>query len=79
MEPMGSSALLLREEIAELADISPNALRMIERGETPNPGIQTMGKIADALGVRLNQLYIEDPVDRSTVPELPGPPELPGS
>ncbi len=66
-------------EVAALASMTTTAYQMIEGGKTPDPKIKTLGRIADALGVRINQLYIEDPVDRSTVPGLPGPPEPPGS
>lgn len=47
---------LSQEKLARLADISLNTLTKIESGFTKRPSIQTIHKIARALGVSLDEL-----------------------
>ncbi len=45
-----------QEALARTANLSLPTIVKIESGETPNPGIETVKKIADALGVSLDDL-----------------------
>ena len=45
-----------QEALARVADLSLPTIVKIESGETPNPTIDTVKKIADALGVSLDVL-----------------------
>jgi len=47
---------LSQEKLARLTDISLNTLTKIESGFTKRPSIQTVHKIARALGVSLDEL-----------------------
>lgn len=47
---------LTQEKLARLADISNNTLVKIEMGMAKEPTITTMIKIADALGVSIDEL-----------------------
>lgn len=44
------------EKLARLADLSFPTIAKIESGETPNPTIDTVKKIAAALGIGLDEL-----------------------
>lgn len=44
------------EKVARLADLSLNTIVKIENGVNTNPTIETVKKIADALGVSLDDL-----------------------
>lgn len=48
---------LTQKELAEKAGISANYLRRIETGKCPAHQIKLVSRIADALGVDLNELY----------------------
>lgn len=47
---------LSQDKLARLADIAFPTLTKIESGETPNPTIDTVKKIATALGVSIDEL-----------------------
>ncbi|MFA5743173.1 MAG: helix-turn-helix transcriptional regulator [Candidatus Paceibacterota bacterium] len=47
---------LSQDKLARLADIAFPTLTKIESGETPNPTIETVKKIAAALGVSIDEL-----------------------
>jgi transcriptional regulator with XRE-family HTH domain len=47
---------LSQDKLSKLADVSFNTITKIESGATPNPTIDTVRKIADALGVSLDDL-----------------------
>jgi transcriptional regulator with XRE-family HTH domain len=47
---------LTQEKLARLADISNNTLVKIEMGMAKEPTITTIGKIADALNVSIDEL-----------------------
>ena len=47
---------LSQDKLARLADIAFPTLTKIESGETPNPTIDTVKKIAVALGVSIDYL-----------------------
>jgi len=47
---------LSQEKLARLADIAFPTITKIESGETPNPTIDTVKKIAAALGVSIDDL-----------------------
>lgn len=64
---------MTQEEVAKAAGLSTKGFRMIESGKTRNPGIETVGMICDAIGIHIYQVLIADR------PELPAPPEPPGS
>jgi transcriptional regulator with XRE-family HTH domain len=64
---------LTQAEVAERASLSVKGYQMVENGETPNPGIVTLGLICDAIGIRIFQIVVEDR------PDMPNPPDLPGS
>ena len=45
-----------QDRLSKLADLSLNTIVNIEAGNNPNPTIETLQKIANALGVSLNKL-----------------------
>lgn len=45
-----------QDRLSKLADLSLNTIVNIEAGNNPNPTFETLQKIADALGVSLNEL-----------------------
>ena len=45
-----------QDRLSKLADISLNTISKIELDENPNPTIETVQKIAGALGVSVEQL-----------------------
>jgi len=45
-----------QDRLSKLADVAFHTIVKIESGETPNPTIETVKKIADALGVSLDDL-----------------------
>lgn len=47
---------LSQEKLARLADLSFPTITKIESGETPNPSIDTVKKIAAALGMGIDNL-----------------------
>jgi DNA-binding XRE family transcriptional regulator len=47
---------LSQEKLARLADVSNNTIINIESGKQTNPTIETVKKIADALGVSIEDL-----------------------
>lgn len=47
---------LTMESLAEKAGLSMDHLGRIERGDSQNPGILTLGKIAAALGIDVKDL-----------------------
>ena len=51
---------LSQEKLARLTDISLNTLTKIESGVTKRPAIQTVHKIAKALGISLDKLVEDD-------------------
>lgn len=48
---------LSQEKLARLTDISLNTLTKIESGFTKRPSVQTIKKIADALGITIDELF----------------------
>ena len=47
---------LSRDRLAKLADVANNTIIKIEQGENINPTLDTLKKIAKALGVSLDDL-----------------------
>ena len=47
---------LSQEKLARLADVANNTIIKIESGKNKNPTLNTMKKIAKALGVNLDEL-----------------------
>lgn len=45
-----------QEKLARLADVSLPTITKLEAGETSNPGIETIRKIANALEIKLEDL-----------------------
>lgn len=45
-----------QDHLSKLANVAFHTVVKIESGETPNPTIETVKKIADALGVSLDDL-----------------------
>ncbi len=45
-----------QDRLSKLADVAFHTITKIESGDTPNPTIGTVKKIADALGVNLDDL-----------------------
>lgn len=48
-----------QDKLSKLADVSFHTITKIEAGDTPNPTIDTMRKIADALEVSVDDLLNE--------------------
>ncbi|MCC6691331.1 MAG: helix-turn-helix transcriptional regulator [Bacteroidia bacterium] len=49
-------AKLSQDKLARLADVAYNTIVKIESGENPNPTVETIKKIANALGVEIGNL-----------------------
>lgn len=45
-----------QDRLSKLADLSLNTIVNIESGGNPNPTIETLNKIANALGVKVDDL-----------------------
>lgn len=45
-----------QDRLSKLAELSFHTITKIESGGTPNPTIETVSKIANALGVKLDDL-----------------------
>jgi len=45
-----------QDRLSKLTDLSLNTIVNIEAGNNPNPTIKTLGKIAKALGVLIDEL-----------------------
>lgn len=45
-----------QDKLSKLADITFHTITKIESGSTPNPGIETVMKIAKALDITVNEL-----------------------
>lgn len=63
MSAIGKNLKKLREQkgisqdrLSKLADISSNTVAKLELDDSPNPTIETLQKIAKALGVRVDDL-----------------------
>ena len=63
---------ITQKQMAAYLGVSERQYQRIENGEDEDPGIRTMSRIAKKVGVLFEQVVVEDP-------ELPGPPEPPGS
>ena len=50
---------LSQEKLARIADVSNNTIVNIESGKQKNPTIETVSKIAKALGVAIEELISE--------------------
>jgi len=48
-----------QEKLARLADVSYNTIVKIESGDSKNPTIQTMARVAKALSISLDELVQE--------------------
>ena len=49
-----------QKELAKRVLISPSYISRIEEGNIPRPRAKTLARIADALGVKVGELYEED-------------------
>jgi transcriptional regulator with XRE-family HTH domain len=58
---------MTQEDLSERAHISVSFLSMIERGER-SPHLETLAKLADALEVRLADLFTSDQGDEGPEP-----------
>lgn len=63
MSTIGKNIKKLREQkgisqdrLSKLADISSNTIAKLELGNSPNPTIDTLKKIADALNIKIEKL-----------------------
>ncbi len=54
-----TKADISQDKLSKLADVTFHTIAKIESGSTPNPGIETMLKIAKALNVSLDELIKE--------------------
>lgn len=70
---MRRASKITQQALASAIGVSVRKYQMIESGENDDPGIKTMSRICDYIGIQFEQIVLEDR------PELPGPPEPPGS
>lgn len=56
MKALRAKQDISQDRLSKLADISFHTITKIETGDTPNPTVDTMKKIADALGVTIDDL-----------------------
>lgn len=54
-------------ELSRLSGVNASYISALERGEKENPTIQTLEKIADTLGVTLDQIMKSTPVTKDTI------------
>lgn len=59
MKALRAKLDISQDRLAKLADISLHTITKIETGDTPNPTVDTMKRIADALGVTIDDLIKE--------------------
>lgn len=59
MKALRAKMDISQDRLAKLADISFHTITKIETGDTPNPTVDTMKRIADALGVTIDDLIKE--------------------
>lgn len=45
-----------QDRLSKLADLSLNTIVNVESGGNPNPTIETLNKIANALGIKVDEL-----------------------
>jgi transcriptional regulator with XRE-family HTH domain len=62
---------LTQEQFAERADLDPKYYQHVEAGRKPNPGLDTLLKLAKGAGLELWQLLKFDDV-HPTLAEVPG-------
>lgn len=46
-----------QDRLSKLADLSLNTIVNVEAGDNPNPTVETLEKIAEALGVSVGDLF----------------------
>jgi len=75
---VGSRVRALRHErglslraLAELSDLSPNTISLVERGST-SPSVSTLQRLATALGVLITDFFTE-PIERRQIIHTPAP------
>lgn len=49
-----------QSEVAQAAGMTRQKVSMIVTGANPNPGIQTVERIAEAIGITLGELFADD-------------------
>ena len=49
-----------QEKVAQLAEVSPSTISKIETGERAGPNSRSLRKVADALGVPMEDLILEE-------------------
>lgn len=59
MKALRAKMDISQDRLAKFADISFHTITKIETGDTPNPTVDTMKRIADALGVTIDDLIKE--------------------
>lgn len=59
MKALRAKMDISQDRLAKIADISFHTITKIETGDTPNPTVDTMKRIADALGVTIDDLIKE--------------------
>lgn len=59
LQQLRLDARLSRAALAERTGMTYAQLRNIEQGATPNPRVDTLGKLADALNARPSELLMD--------------------
>ena len=55
------AAGLTQRELARRVELAPDTISLIERAKQPNVGLRNLEALADALGVELYRLFLDDP------------------
>ena len=54
------NARLSQKQLAELSKVPQQTISAIESGTRGNPGADTLYRLANALGMTMDELYVED-------------------
>lgn len=58
-------AELSQAKLADISGVKQQTISLIESGERPNPGIETVAALARALGCTLDELHVDVREERS--------------
>lgn len=66
------NARLSQKQLAELSKVPQQTISAIESGTRGNPGADTLYRLANALGMTMDELYVED-AEADLLSDDPGP------
>lgn len=66
------NARLSQKQLAELSKVPQQTISAIESGTRGNPGADTLYRLANALGMTMDELYVEE-AEADLLSDDPGP------